>query len=93
MDTRGREDASGQVRAREAVPGPHDLRHTAASLAIASGANVKAVQAMLGHGSAKMTLDRYGHLFDRSLDDVGKAMGDLVSRYRSGTTGSHEAAS
>ena len=31
---------------------PHDLRHTAASLAIAAGANVKAVQRMLGHSSA-----------------------------------------
>ena len=38
---------------------PHDLRHTAASLAIASGANVKAVQRMLGHASAAMTLDVY----------------------------------
>jgi integrase len=36
---------------------PHELRHTAASLAIASGANVKAVQSMLGHASAAMTLD------------------------------------
>jgi integrase len=31
---------------------PHALRHTAASLAIASGANVKVVQTMLGHQSA-----------------------------------------
>jgi integrase len=31
---------------------PHDLRHTAASLAVSSGANVKAVQRMLGHASA-----------------------------------------
>ncbi|MFC7925080.1 tyrosine-type recombinase/integrase [Microbacterium laevaniformans] len=36
---------------------PHDLRHTAASLAISSGANVKSVQRMLGHASAAMTLD------------------------------------
>jgi integrase len=36
---------------------PHELRHTAASLAIAAGANVKAVQLMLGHASAAMTLD------------------------------------
>src|SRR4051794_31587935 len=36
---------------------PHELRHTAASLAIAAGANVKAVQRMLGHASAAMTLD------------------------------------
>jgi integrase len=34
-----------------------DLRHTAASLAIAAGAKVKAVQRMLGHASAAMTLD------------------------------------
>lgn len=49
---------------------PHDLRHTAASLAIASGANVKAVQRMLGHKSAAMTLDTYADLFDDDLDDV-----------------------
>jgi hypothetical protein len=41
------------------LPGltPHELRHTAASLAVAAGANVKAVQQMLGHASAAMTLD------------------------------------
>ena len=36
---------------------PHELRHTAASLAIASGANVKVVQQMLGHKSATVALD------------------------------------
>jgi integrase len=36
---------------------PHDLRHTAASLAVGAGADVKAVQRMLGHASASMTLD------------------------------------
>jgi site-specific recombinase XerD len=41
---------------------PHALRHTAASLAIDSGADVKVVQRMLGHKSATMTLDLYGHL-------------------------------
>jgi len=55
-------------------PHPHQLRHTAASLAIASGADVKVVQQMLGHGSATMTLDTYGHLFDDRLDEVGDAM-------------------
>jgi integrase len=49
---------------------PHELRHTAASLAIASGASVKAVQKMLGHASAAMTLDIYGHLFGGELDAV-----------------------
>ncbi|MEV4739947.1 tyrosine-type recombinase/integrase [Streptomyces sp. NPDC049555] len=53
---------------------PHKLRHTAASLAIAAGANVKEVQAMLGHKSAVMTLDLYGHLWPDRLDDVAVAL-------------------
>jgi integrase len=53
---------------------PHALRHTAASLAIAAGANVKVVQTMLGHKSATMTLDLYGHLFADQLDQVADAM-------------------
>ena len=52
------------------VPGlvPHELRHTAASLAISAGASVKGVQRMRGHASATLTLDRYGHLFPDELD-------------------------
>ncbi|MET0447460.1 MAG: site-specific integrase, partial [Aeromicrobium sp.] len=53
---------------------PHDLRHTAASLAISAGANVKAVQRMLGHASAAMTLDTYADLFDDDLDAVAIAL-------------------
>jgi integrase len=49
---------------------PHDLRHTAASLAIASGASVKHVQRMLGHKDAAMTLNVYASLFEDDLDDV-----------------------
>ncbi|MFT4282515.1 tyrosine-type recombinase/integrase [Microbacterium sp.] len=53
---------------------PHDLRHTAASLAVQAGAHVKAVQRMLGHASAAMTLDVYADLFDDDLDAVAKAL-------------------
>lgn len=53
---------------------PHALRDTAASLAISSGANVKAIQRMLGHASAAMTLDVYGGLFDDDLDAVADAL-------------------
>lgn len=53
---------------------PHDLRHTEASLAISAGANVKAVQRMLGHASAAMTLDTYADLFDDDLDAVAHAL-------------------
>ena len=44
----------------------HDLRHTAASLLIAAGADVKAVQVILGHSTATMTMDLYGHLFSEA---------------------------
>lgn len=53
---------------------PHDLRHTAASLAVSAGAHVKAVQRMLGHASAAMTLDTYADLFDADLDLVADAL-------------------
>ncbi|WP_436785775.1 tyrosine-type recombinase/integrase [Yinghuangia sp. YIM S10712] len=53
---------------------PHKLRHTAASLSIAAGADVKVVQQMLGHKSATMTLDLYGHLFPDRLDEVASKL-------------------
>ncbi|HZK32790.1 MAG TPA: tyrosine-type recombinase/integrase, partial [Corynebacterium sp.] len=40
----------------------YTLKHTAASMAIAAGADPKTVQRMLGHSSAAMTLDIYGLL-------------------------------
>ena len=52
----------------------YDLRHTAASLAISAGANVKAVQRMLGNASAEMALDTYADLFDDDLDAVSEAL-------------------
>lgn len=52
----------------------HDLRHTAASLAISAGAHAKVVQRMLGHASAAMTLDTYADLFDDDLDIVSSAL-------------------
>jgi integrase len=52
----------------------HDLRDTAASLAIATGASIKAVQRMLGHASAAMTLDTYGSLFTEDLEDLADRM-------------------
>ena len=39
-------------------------------MAISAGANVKAVQRMLGHAEASMTLDTYADLFDTDLDAV-----------------------
>lgn len=39
----------------------HDLRHHFASVLIASGADIKTVQARMRHALAKTTLDTYGH--------------------------------
>jgi integrase len=60
----------------------HDLRHYFASLLIASGLDVKVVQARLRHASAKTTLDTYGHLWpDR--DDSSRAAVAAVYREKS----------
>ena len=58
----------------------HCLRHTAASLAISSGAHVKVVQRMLGHASAAMTLDVYADLFDSDLDSVAVSMDAMITK-------------
>jgi integrase len=60
-----------------------DLRHTCASLAISSGANIKVVQCLLGHKTATMTLDRYGHLYPDDLDAVADAF-DTAARSTAG---------
>src|SRR5664279_3633972 len=64
---------------------PHELRHTAASLAISAGANVKGVQTMLGHGSAAMTLDTYADLFPDDLDAVADRLDVAVRAVNVGT--------
>ena len=56
----------------------HGLRHTTASLAISAGANVKVVQRLLGHATAAMTLDRYGHLLSDDLAGVANALGRAI---------------
>jgi len=58
---------------------PHDLRHTAASLAVAAVANVKAVQRMLGRASASMTLYVYAGLFGDDLDAVARRLDEAVA--------------
>ncbi|WP_327289470.1 tyrosine-type recombinase/integrase [Streptomyces sp. NBC_01198] len=69
---------------------PHKLRHTAASLAIASGADVNVIQTMLGHKSATLTLDVYGHLFPDRLDEVSDKMDErramLLAKAQAETT-------
>jgi integrase len=58
---------------------PHNLRDTAASLAIQAGASVVAVARLLGHESAATTLNHYAGLFPTDLDDVAKRL-DAAAR-------------
>ncbi len=55
----------------------HDLRHFFASALIAAGCTVKQVKAALGHESANVTLDVYGHLWPGDEDRVGDAIDRL----------------
>ncbi|WP_457100669.1 tyrosine-type recombinase/integrase [Microbacterium sp. P5_E9] len=68
----------------------HDLRHTAASLAVQSGANVKTIQRMLGHTSAAMTLDVYSDLFEEDLDAVASALDRAATKVGVWQMGSHD---
>jgi integrase len=58
---------------------PHDLRHTAVALWIASGANVLEVCRRAGHTSASFTLDRYGHLFPEADTAVADRLDALIA--------------
>jgi integrase len=56
----------------------HDLRHYLASLLIASGADIKTVQARLRHASAKTTLDTYGHLWPDADESTRAAIAAVI---------------
>jgi integrase len=75
-----------KVRATTGIPDfdTHELRHTGVSWAIHAGANVKTIQRMVGHASAAMTLDVYGHLWDDELDDVVGRVDELLRAERDG---------
>lgn len=62
----------------------HDLRHTSASSLLLHGADLKAVQGILGHASATMTADLYGHLMDGA---AWRAMEALDQRPPAGSAG------
>lgn len=62
----------------------HDLRHTAASFALANGMDIKTTQDMLGHAQASTTLDIYGHVLKENKrvvvnDVVNRAFGNVVT--------------
>jgi len=57
----------------------HDLRHYLASLLIASGADIKTVQARMRHELASTTLDTYGHLWPDTDESTRTALGKVIT--------------
>jgi len=62
----------------------HDLRHTSVALAIASGADPKAIQTRMGHSPIRVTLDRYGHLLPELDQAIAASFGNELRRAETG---------
>lgn len=56
----------------------HDLRHTAAAFALATGMHPKVMSDRLGHSSIAITLDVYGHLVPGLQEDDAARIGELL---------------
>lgn len=57
---------------------PHELRHSAASLMLASGVKLQVVSEVLGHSSIRMTADVYGHILDPDRQHAASAMSEVL---------------
>ena len=67
-------EAAGMPRVRF-----HDLRHTAATLALMQGVHPKVVSDMLGHGTVGLTLDTYSHLLPAMHQQAAGAMDAILA--------------
>jgi integrase len=81
------DDEAARYRARDTWAdaglesiGLHEARHTAASVMIAAGVNIKALSEFLGHSSITTTLDRYGHLLPGSLTEAATLLDAFLER-------------
>lgn len=57
---------------------PHELRHSAASLLIAQGHDLKRTSELLGHSSIRVTADVYGHLFESGKAETAAVMAQVL---------------
>ena len=65
---------------------PHDLRHTAASLALESGADLKEVQQLMGHKDASTTMEFYAGLSEerkkRTTEKIEELLAETAEKER-----------
>ncbi len=73
-----------KAAALDPTPRFHDLRHTHVAFLIAQGMPVKAIQQRVGHASAAMTLNRYGHLLPEVDDTLRDGLDELLRGSRQG---------
>ena len=66
---------------------PHSLRHTAGSLALASGASVVTAQKLLGHQSPITTMNVYAHQLPDDFDNLAAAMDSAAQAAAVGEAG------
>ncbi len=64
---------------------PHDLRHTAASVAAAAGSSLLMIGGVLGHRSSKTT-ERYAHLADDPVRTTAEIIGQRIAKALDGQT-------
>jgi integrase len=58
----------------------HDLRHSAATLLLAAGVNIKVVQEILGHSNINTTLMLYGHVLPDMQKEASDRMDDMFGK-------------
>jgi integrase len=58
---------------------PHELRHSAASLLLASGVPLIQVADFLGHSSATVTAAVYAHVLDDARTSTASAMANVLT--------------
>ncbi len=70
----------------------HDLRHSAATILLAQGVNVKVVSELLGHSDIAITLRVYGHLLPSMQGDAVDTWEGLFREERENQSGETEIA-
>lgn len=65
----------------------HDLRHSAATILLCMGVNIKVIQELLGHSDISITLGVYGHLLPLMQQAVVDTWNDVFEEKNEGDSG------
>src|SRR6266851_2006956 len=58
----------------------HDLRHSAASLLLAQGVQLRAIMELLGHSTIALTANTYSHDMPSMMQDMADKMDSILAR-------------